>query len=614
MMGLKGRAFAPLVAVSLEELVPQDHFYRHLQKVLDLSFIYDLVRECYSVAGRPSIDPVVFFKLQLVMFFEDIRSERLLMHQVADRLSVRWYVGYDLDEPLPDHSTLSKIRTRYGLSVFRRFFEAIIEQCQKAKLIWGKDLYFDATKVEANASMESVKPRFAVEAHLAHVFAEEREEACSQVGLETAPEEPAPPLLPTTLSETQQEELAVINAQRHDWIEEGGQPNREETHGSYRRVADYRVSTTDPDATIMPLKGHGLHLGYHTHYVVDGGKKRIILNVLVTPSEVMENQPMLDLLWRTQFRWKLHPHQVTGDTTYGTLDIIQAVEDAHIRAYMPLAEPGERNSLLGIDHFLYDAEKDLYTCPQGKELTYYYTRHAINVRVYRADANTCDQCPLKSQCTTSSQGRLIHRNLREHYSERVRAYHQTAAYEKAMGKRKVWVEPLFAEAKQWHGMRRFRLRQLWRVNCEALVVASGQNLKRLLQKRGWGRRPFPAQAVALIPPESSQAELLPRNVLLKNQRASAAVASLASWKVAQTFFEAQKSRFSPVKIVIVVHSSFHALSFFVFSHCFPFLFSLLLVFHSSRKRFVRSSSCVLLEAQQMFFNRLGLLGAITFAA
>src|SRR6266702_3515326 len=588
MMGLKERAFAPKVSVSLEELVPQDHFYRHLLKVLDLSFVYDLVRECYAAAGRPSIDPVVFFKLQLVMFFEDIRSE-----------------------PLLDHSSLTRIRQRFGLAVFRRFFEAIVEQCRQAKLIWGKDLYFDATKVEANASMESVTPRFAVEAHLAQLFAGENEEECSQVREETSSEEQAPPLLPTSLSETQREHIAATNAHRHDWIEEGGRPNREETHGSYRRVPDYRVSTTDPDATIMPTKGQGFHLGYHTHYVVDGGKKRIILNVLVTPSEVMENQPMLDLLWRTQFRWKLRPRQVTGDTTYGTLDIIQGVEDANIRAYMPLAEPGERNSLLGIDQFLYNAEKDLYTCPQGKELTYYYTRHAINVRVYRADANTCDQCPLKSQCTTSSQGRLIHRNLREHYSERVRAYHQTAAYEKAMGKRKVWVEPLFAEAKQWHGMRRFRLRQLWRVNCEALVVASGQNLKRLLQKRGWGRRPFPAQAVALIPPESSQAELLPRNVLLKNQRASAAVASLASWKVAQTFFEAQKSRFSPVKIVIVVHSSFHALSFFVFSHCFPFLFSLLLVFHSSRKRFVRSSSCVLLEAQQMFFNRLSPLGATT---
>jgi hypothetical protein len=190
--------------------------------------------------------------------------------------------------------------------------------------------------------------------------------------------------------------------------------------------------------------------------VGDGGKKRIILNVLVTPSEVMENQPMLDLLWRTQFRWKLRPHQVTGDTTYGTLDIIQAVEDAHIRAYMPLAEPGERNALLGIDQFLSDAEKDISTCPQGEQLAYHYTRHVMNVGVYRADAETCDRCPLKSQCTTSSHGRTIHRHLREQYTERVRAYHQTAAYEKAMGKRKVWVEPLFAEAKQWHGRRRFR--------------------------------------------------------------------------------------------------------------------------------------------------------------
>ena len=95
MMGLKERDFAPLVAVSLEELVPQDHFYRHLQDVLDLSFVYKLVGKSYAVVGRRSIDPVVFFKLQLVMFFEDIRSERLLMRQVADRLSVRWYVGYE---------------------------------------------------------------------------------------------------------------------------------------------------------------------------------------------------------------------------------------------------------------------------------------------------------------------------------------------------------------------------------------------------------------------------------------------------------------------------------------------------------------------------------------
>ncbi len=98
------------------------------------------------------------------------RSERLLMRHAADRLSVMWYLGYDFDEPLPDHSSLTRIRERYGVDVFRRFFEAIVEQCQQAGLVWGKELYVDATKVKANSSLDSLKPRFAVEAHLANLF------------------------------------------------------------------------------------------------------------------------------------------------------------------------------------------------------------------------------------------------------------------------------------------------------------------------------------------------------------------------------------------------------------------------------------------------------------
>jgi transposase len=170
MMGSKARIFTPLVALSLDELVPADHFYRHLDRVLDLSFVRDLVQDCYAVGiGRPSVDPVVFFRLQLVMFFEGIRSERLLMRTVADRLSVRWFLGYNLDEPLPDHSSLTRVRARYGLDVFRRFFAAIVEQCQQAGLVWGRELYFDATHVLANASMDLLVPRFAVEARAALV-------------------------------------------------------------------------------------------------------------------------------------------------------------------------------------------------------------------------------------------------------------------------------------------------------------------------------------------------------------------------------------------------------------------------------------------------------------
>src|SRR5258708_32762725 len=164
MMGTKARLFTPISVLSLEELVPADHFYRHVDRVLDLSFVRELVQDRYAGMGRPSVDPVVFFRLQLVMFFEGIRSERQLVRLAADRLSVRWYLGYNLDEPLPDHSSLTRIRARYGLEVFRRFFEAIVEQCQQTGLVWGRELYFDATQVQADAALDSLTARFAVEA------------------------------------------------------------------------------------------------------------------------------------------------------------------------------------------------------------------------------------------------------------------------------------------------------------------------------------------------------------------------------------------------------------------------------------------------------------------
>jgi transposase len=190
MMGIKERHCASLINVSLEELVPADHFYRHLERTLDLSFVRELVQQSYAGAGRPSIDPVVFFKLQLVMFFEGLRSERQLRRHAADRLSVRWYLGYDLGEPLPDHSSLTCIRERYGVDIFRRFFEQIVEQCQQEKLVWDKELYFDGTKVAANAGKESLTPRFAVEAHLVNLFGEETEQRTEEVWRAASQDEP----------------------------------------------------------------------------------------------------------------------------------------------------------------------------------------------------------------------------------------------------------------------------------------------------------------------------------------------------------------------------------------------------------------------------------------
>ena len=197
----KPRRLDQPITVSLEDLVPADNFYRHLEARLDLGFVRDWAQELYAERGRPSIDPVVFFKLQLVMFFEGIRSDRKLIEAASLNLAHRWYLGFALDEELPDHSSLTRIRQRLGIDIIQRFFEQIVDLCQDANLVWGRELYFDATKVEANVGIPSLIPRFNYEAkaHIADLFPRElRPEDMKP----TATDEDLPSGIVTLLSQT----------------------------------------------------------------------------------------------------------------------------------------------------------------------------------------------------------------------------------------------------------------------------------------------------------------------------------------------------------------------------------------------------------------------------
>jgi len=277
---VKARDLAHPVVVSLEHLVPADHFYRHLEHELDFSFVRDWVKDCYAPHGRPSIDPVVFFKLELALFFEGLHSERQLMRVAADHLSIRWYAGYNLDEPLPDHSSLTRIRQRLGVDVFRRFFEHVVDLCNHAWLIWGKELLVDATKVRANASIDSLIPRLAevVNDHLVELFGDQDGATESKPMVK---DENEPPLLhPERMVETHRDQPTeegrwrVLETSRLD-------PDRPLSPG-YQRLSSRKISRTDPHATPMSVRYGGTALGYQDHYLVDGGKARIILHALIT--------------------------------------------------------------------------------------------------------------------------------------------------------------------------------------------------------------------------------------------------------------------------------------------------------------------------------------------
>jgi transposase len=491
----KARRVDRPVLAALDDLVPPGHFYRHLEAALDLSFVRELVRDRYARGGRPSLDPVVYFKLQLVMFFEGLRSEQRLVETASLHLAHRWYLGYALDEPLPDPSTLSRIRARLGVEVFRRFFERVVELCQEAGLVWGRELFFDATKVRANAAVGSVVPRLGrvVGDHLEALFPTGTAESDAPLPALPAPDAGAVRALSTAPSPAPARGWDLLEACRLD-------PQRPAVSASgYARLSARLVSRTDPDAALMSTAGGGrAKLGYQAHYVVDGGRHRIILHALVAPADVMEGQPMLDFLWRVRFRWKVRPERAVGDSKYGTAANIRALEDAGIRAYVALPDTEHRDSpYFPLAAFRYDPAGDLFWCPQGHPLRRERANPKREFYGYRADPAVCNACPVRAVCTPGTYGRQVHRSFHADYLERVRAYHATGAYKKAMRKRGVWVEPLFGEAKQWHHLRQFRLRGLPKVNTEGLLVAAGQNLKRWLAATGWGRRHAPCDALTL---------------------------------------------------------------------------------------------------------------------
>jgi Transposase DDE domain len=309
-----------------------------------------------------------------------------------------------------------------------------------------------------------------------------------------------------TLPASEDETLIAANAGKSDWISRAGKQERSFSCKPRKRTSDSRISRTDPDATPMLMSEGEAKLGYQTHYVVDGGMARIILAALLTPYEVSENRPMLELLWRSRFWWRVWPRHVTADGKYGTAENIAAIEQANIGAFVALHGSGGRPNIFGREDFTYEPKEDVYVCPAGELLRPLGKKKGEEDRggkitTYRAKASSCEACELRARCTSDKLGRTLRRGPFEGYLDRVRNYAGTHLYEKALRKRKVWIEPLlFAEGKDWHGMRRlFRLRRLEKVNTEVLLIASGQNIKRLCwplevgdEEAGSGGSPTPA--------------------------------------------------------------------------------------------------------------------------
>lgn len=471
---------------SLSKRIPEDHILRRLSEVVDLAFVRRLTAQFYSHTGQPSVDPVVLFKMMLLGYLYGITSERKLAEECSLNLAFMWYLGYDLDETTPDHSVISKARSRYGQGTFERFFERVLALCVEAGLVKGEQLFADSTLIQANASLKSVvlradafQPPRSPRAHVERVFAEnpviaEEQEALPALSGVQEPitrqgrgvAQDSTPLM-AGQGDADEPSPASLLARR------GGRPSKPQS--GYNREC---VSVTDPDASIVSRPNLPLAPRYKQHFTVDDAG--VITAVKVTPAAVEDYVPVSELLDKQP----VIPRQFCADSHYGIPEVYRDLKDRGIVPVIPRRSAHVRKSRPGhipIDAFKYDAEKDVYVCPQGKPLRRVAFEERHRRFHYRPRHRDCRGCSLRDACATKLSIRTVIRSPDQEALEWGIAHWQSPEAKKVLRRRSVVAEGAVGEAKVLHGLRRAVCRGLDKVSIQALLTASVQNLKRLVK-------------------------------------------------------------------------------------------------------------------------------------
>ncbi len=506
--------------IDLESRLSPDHLLRRVAATLDLSFVLRTVSPCYGLSGHVSLDPRVIVKLMLLLFLYDIRSERELMDQLPVRLDFLWFLDFDLESPIPDHSVLSKARKRWGGEVFQALFTQTVVQCVKAGLVDGRLLHADSTMVKAQAHKDSVVasgPELVQalrqayqqqEAKLQVLPTEAQASATPAVALPVeAPSQPPAEVVPAVASPVAAPALSapaiptaplrvVPSASAHRPTAPDLAQAPKPPVGPKLPVNATHISTTDPLAELARSKNGVTELNYKHHRLVDDAHG-VITAVLETPANVPDGTQLPALYEQHVATTQLQPAQVTlaGDHHYGTADNYLYCAQQGLRAHLGEAKANlQERGQLPLSQFTYLPAVDRLRCPQGQELVCHQHRPEEQLKVYlMEDPKVCAQCALRAQCTQSKRGRSVVRHLQADRLEAARKAANSPAGRYSRRRRQHVMEGSFADAVNNHGAKRARGRGLWRQQIQSWMIAAVQNLRLLLRHQA----SRPAQAAAL---------------------------------------------------------------------------------------------------------------------
>lgn len=454
MMGMQQPPQSSLfyVGINIEKRIRSNHPLRKVNELVDFDFAYNEVKDLYGSNGNVSVPPPVILKLMLLLVFYNVRSERELMDTLPERIDWLWFLGYDIDSEIPNHSVLSKARKKWGAEVFQRFFERIVLQCVQAGLVDGRKIFVDSSLVDANASNNSV--------------------------LDT-------------------QNLKHQLHKNYKKLEARLEEHSESTDSS--KICEKKnnrfISSTDPDAALVN-RGKS-KLSYQVHRAVDG-KHEIITATDAAPGDVNEAHLMLPLLEKHEVTTEVKADTVVADCKYGTIDNFLACHDRGIQAHIPdlrdvAIKRIAKTDIFLEDRFLYDPASDTYTCPAGAQLKPKSLHINRQSRDYAAPRKVCAACQLREQCTKNKSGRTIKRHLRQDVLDRMRSISRSANARYDIKTRQHLMERSFARSTRY-GFDKARWRGLWRMKIQEYLTCAVQNMQVLIAHAS---KPKKAAAVRL---------------------------------------------------------------------------------------------------------------------
>ena len=439
--------------VCIEDLVPQNHLLRKIERVIDWSFIYDLVKEKYSPDfGRPSVDPVILIKIVLIQYLYGIRSMRQTIREIEVNLAYRWFLGLDMYDKVPHFSTFGKNYTRRfkGTDLFEQIFSKILQECINAGLVDPSEVFIDATHVKACANSNKLQQKAVQEEAM---FYEEQLQ-----------------------KEINEDRVAHGKKPLKDKDDDDDDPSGESGSKPEKEI---KVSTTDPDSGWFHKGKHKQVFAYAIQTACD--KHGWILGFTVHPGNEHDSRTFKSIYDKIKTP---ELKRVVADAGYKTPAIAKLLLDDEVLPVFPYKQPMTKEGFFRKYEYVYDEYYDCYICPANKILKY-STTDREGYREYKSNCGDCEACPYLSQCTESKNHvKVVTRHVWEPYMEKVEDIRHTLGMKDLYDQRKETIERIFGTAKEYHGFRYTNMIGKARMTMKAALTFTCINLKKLARIMG----------------------------------------------------------------------------------------------------------------------------------